>query len=973
MNGTSAKTSVVAPAPTPTYYPSSYSILSGNWYNLSWGYRKRIVVNHAQVQADLSAFAVLINLASDSNLASHTQSNGNDILFTSSNGVTKLSHEIEKFTSSTGALVAWVKVSSLLSSVDTDLYMYYGNPTCGSQQDAVNVWDTNFKGVWHLKEDPSGAAPQMKDSTKANNGTSGGTMTSGDQLACKINGGLDFDGSDDNINCGDINAVNEATALTVSAWVKCLDLTRDGMILAKDTFAANSELLFWRDETTATGGRTDTLSAEVGTGSADARYYGSTGLLNDNNWHFVVITYVGGSATGLRGYIDGVEDTAQSPVSTASVSALRNTTNPVYIGRSQGGSPYFTGDIDEVRISNTARTAAWISTEYSNQNSPSTFYSVCSQEENPRVSGTVPASVQTVDSDYFVVRSAGSATSTIGYNPSGYNLVGSTTLFSGTTNDLVSNNGVYMTLRSYASATSGQALYAHQETTMIGSTSYYQQSLTSADAGGTTLSASAGTTGRKLMGKFVYQLTGVSSISASTWTIYYRAYRSSFAVAAHGDVDILIRLSNDTVRATIATNVANSGAIGTSWGTVSGTYSWTAYTVVDQTDYLEIDYYIEVTTSASGASVYLRIDDNALPTTSQTRVTNIYLPSEYTSEVEFTGSSNTETWNQLVWSIDSAWTTGSVTVTIQLYNYTLSGYPASGHGYASYTSSSTANTDETKDQTIIINSTNFRDGSGNWKIKIKGVKTTTSRFDFKADWAEFKPTYYSEYTVSTEFLFSSMTKNTPTQLNFTIVSQYTVSSVSVTIQVWNYSSSPAAYVTSGQGYLTYTSSGSNETKTLSININPQFYTSNGNAKIKITGVKTTTVQYQQQINQIKLLYSYSSSPTYNYVLKAINNVTDAWKIRLKAYSQSNIGRLNNCTIYFRNASDGFSGQVYIVNGNYTQQTGPWYDLPASPAERYIAITVQANNSEVSYVNVYLEILIPNKTTYTQYVLTFEFT
>jgi len=117
----------------------------------------------------------------------------------------------------------------------------------------------------------------------------------------------------------------------------------------------------------------------------------------------------------------------------------------------------------------------------------------------------------------------------------------------------------------------------------------------------------------------------------------------------------------------------------------------------------------------------------------------------------------------------------------------------------------------------------------------------------------------------------------------------------------------------------------------------------------------------------------STLTNYDYVLKVVNNVSDLWKIRLKAYSQSNIGRLNNCTIYFHNASDGFSGQVYVVNGNYTQQTGSWYDLPASPAERYIAVTLQASNSEVSYVNVYLEILIHDKTTYAQYVLTFEFT
>jgi len=113
--------------------------------------------------------------------------------------------------------------------------------------------------------------------------------------------------------------------------------------------------------------------------------------------------------------------------------------------------------------------------------------------------------------------------------------------------------------------------------------------------------------------------------------------------------------------------------------------------------------------------------------------------------------------------------------------------------------------------------------------------------------------------------------------------------------------------------------------------------------------------------------------TYNYVLKITNQVFEAWKIRLKAYSQSNIGRLNNFTIYFRNASDGTSGQIYIVNGAYTQQTGPWYDLPVSPAERYIAVILQANSLEVSYVYIYLEILVPNKTTYAQYVITFEIT
>jgi hypothetical protein len=586
------------------------------------------------------------------------------------------------------------------------------------------------------------------------------------------------------------------------------------------------------------------------------------------------------------------------------------------------------------------------------------------------VSGTAPSSVQAVDTSYFVVRSAGTSTSTTAYNPSGYNLVGSTSFVSGTTAELTSNNAVYMTFRSYASATTAQTLYAHQETTIIGGTTYYLSRLNSSDQAGTELSADSGTTGRKSMGKLVYQLTGVSSIPASTWAIYFRAYKSHSQAAAHGDVDFLVRMSNGTIRSTIATHVANSGALDNSYSTVSGTYAWVAYTVASQTDYLEIDYYIEVTAAKSGL-VYLHIDNQALALADQTRAANIILPSEFTSEVEFTGSSNTQSWYQLVWTVDAAWTAASVTVTIQVYNYTLGGYSTSGNGYNSYTSSSTANTDETKTQTITINPTSFRDASGNWKTKVKGVKITTTQFDFKADWVEFKSSHYIEYTVSTEFLFSSMTENTPTELNFTVVSEYDIASVSVTIQVWNYSSS--AYVTSGEGYLTYTSSGTNETKFRLITTNPQFYTSTGNAKIKITGVLSTTTQYQQKSNQVKLVYSYSSSSNYNYVLKIVNQVSDTWKIRLKVYSQSNIGRLNNCTIYFRNSSDGTSRQIYIQNGAYVNQTGPWYDLPASPAERYIAITLVASIAGESCVYVYLEILIPDKTTYARYVLTFEIT
>jgi len=966
-NNTSAKVSVVA---------------SRNWLS-GWEKRVRIAIDNNDIDADLSNFPVLIYLSNSSSgrnnedisfVFDELQSNANrgKIAATTSDGVTQINVEIERWNSTREQAWLWVKVPSISSVADTYLYLYFDKTQpdntgyvgdTGSNA-AKNVWDSNFKGVWHLGETVGGSG-SIKDSTSnSNNGTTYGNPTLG--AAGPIDNAINFDGVDDYISIPNSASLQLTSSLTIEAWIK-LDSFGSGSevdaILRKGEANPNDYQLAGENQQLA-------LMIEEN----DDQGLNSVSSLSSTAWYYVTGTWNGSTR---KVYLNGSENGSGSKTG-----SITPDTRAIYIG-GRSGADLSDGIIDEVRASNTTRSAAWVRAGYeSERDDLLDFGSEELRSYYPAnyniltgnwISGTVPASVKTVDSSYFVVRSASSANSTSAYNASGYTLIGNTTLVSGAVGDLGSNDGVYMTFRSYASATSGQTLYAHQETTTIGGSSYYFQRPTSADAAGTTLSASAATTGRKLMGRFVHQLTGVSSIPASTWTIYYRVYRDSGGVAGHSDVDILVRMSNGTVRATIATNVANTPAdsIPTSWSTISGTYSWTAYTVVSQTDYLEIDYYIEVSNAQSGKSVYLRIDDNTLATTDQTRAANIILPSEFTSEVEFTSSSNNQTWSQLIRTVDSAWTTGSVSATIQLYNYTLGGYPTSGNGYESYTSSATANTDETKTQTITTNPTQFRNASGNWRIKVKGVKTTTTQFDFKADWVEFKSLQSTEFTASTDFYFSSTTTNTPTQLNFTVVSEYDIANVSVTIQVWNYSSS--AYVTSGQGYLTYSSSGTNETKLLSINTSPQLYTSNGNARIRVTGLLATITQYQQKANQVKLTYSYTSASNYNYVLKIINQVSDTWKIRLRAYSHSNIARLNNCTIYFRNSTDGTSRQIYIQNGAYTNQTGPWYDLPANPAERYMAVTLDASNSQVSYVYVYLEILIPNKTTYAQYVIAFEIT
>ena len=356
---------------------------SPSWYSCSWSYRKNITIQHSQVSGTQSNFPVLISLGSDPDLAAHARSDGYDILFTSSDGTTKLSHEIEKYAS--GALVAWVKVPTVTSSADTTIIMYYGYAGSPNQQDKNGVWDANYNAVWHLTEDPSGAAPQMLDSTSnAYHGTSAGTMTTSDQVTAKVNGGLDFDGSDDYLSTNYVQ--NGVTAYTIEAWIKT-STTSMQRVIVHDRGSGAGRSLTLSIGGTYPGG--PGVAGGVGYGvDSDSIYIGrySTTTVNNNNWHHLVGVWTAPAGTAIAPaqfsiYIDGTAAaTTDATVGTAPLSPLTGLGGTL-IGRHSPWNTYLLSIIDEVRISNTVRTADWIATEYNNQNSPSTFYSLGSQQQ----------------------------------------------------------------------------------------------------------------------------------------------------------------------------------------------------------------------------------------------------------------------------------------------------------------------------------------------------------------------------------------------------------------------------------------------------------------------------------------------------------------------------------------------------------------------------------------------------------------
>ena len=75
------------------------------WYDQNWGYRTKITIDHTKVgsatENELN-FPVLVSLSGLSNI----NVGGSDIRFTSSDGVTNLSREIEYYATSTGTLIS---------------------------------------------------------------------------------------------------------------------------------------------------------------------------------------------------------------------------------------------------------------------------------------------------------------------------------------------------------------------------------------------------------------------------------------------------------------------------------------------------------------------------------------------------------------------------------------------------------------------------------------------------------------------------------------------------------------------------------------------------------------------------------------------------------------------------------------------------------------------------------------------------
>ncbi|UCE73247.1 MAG: DUF2341 domain-containing protein [Methanomassiliicoccales archaeon] len=344
---------------------------TGDLYG-SWCNRKKITINSSKVTADLTNFPVLINLT-DSDLARRAQADGGDIMFIASDETTKYNHEIESFDSSTGELIAWVNITYLSSTTDTEFYMYYNNPAADNQWNVDGTWDADYVGVWHLNEDGDGDPDEFEDSSQFDNHGQGGSGTSGyvpSRTDAKVGYGQDFDGEDDHIDCGyDESLDMGGKQITLEAWINFEGYDPDHYIgIMSHAGWSEGYRMVIRD-----------VSNPVYFHLPEDSYWvASDNDLPTDSWVHVVAVYNGSK---MFVYVNGVKNSNEDD----KIDDIEKTANDFWIGHgdNQVGQTWsypWNGSIDEVRVSNFTRSADWIATEYNNQNDTSTFYNITDEE-----------------------------------------------------------------------------------------------------------------------------------------------------------------------------------------------------------------------------------------------------------------------------------------------------------------------------------------------------------------------------------------------------------------------------------------------------------------------------------------------------------------------------------------------------------------------------------------------------------------
>lgn len=346
----------------------------------------KITIGHAPFTTPLANFPVRIHLSDSCGIGGFSAENFFNILIsadnrykfsvTTSDQVTQCYVEIEPgYDFEAHELNLWVKVPFISHVQDTILYLFFDvNRTdntayvgeTGSTA-ARQVWDSSFKAVYHMAQDPS---VQVKDSTSNANHTDT-VNSSGMDFENLVDGPvgnafLSESGTD--LRCPLSTSLNITGDLTAEAVVYQTVPQTNTRVVAKSGMYEDTYQFNMRAQPYAATGVDTGAYPVYEQGSPEGAYYETVISVPDSPENYFTSKAIAGQLNAFN-YIASTVDTVSKILGitvnqskeTAPYTGTKSTATEAFsIGSRGGGHDYFLGIIDEIRISNVVRSDVWL-------------------------------------------------------------------------------------------------------------------------------------------------------------------------------------------------------------------------------------------------------------------------------------------------------------------------------------------------------------------------------------------------------------------------------------------------------------------------------------------------------------------------------------------------------------------------------------------------------------------------------------
>ncbi len=337
------------------------------WWNDEWNFRKELTLDlsasGANIAGSAAEVAVLVRLhLGNFGYFGDTKPDGADLRFVAGDDKTPLKFHVERYDVTNNLAFVWVKVPRLAGGGVEKIFLYYGNTNAPAGADAPGTYDTAQVLVYHFEGDGT-----PKDVTAY--GNNAGASTAAANPAALIGGGARLTGA------GSITVPSSASlrvlpdqGASFSTWLRIEVPQTDAYVL--EMADANRALVLGVE-----GAQVVVSLRAGGQPVASAR---SSDVLVAGQWHHLGMT---ASANRLALYVDGVE-VASTPGELAEIGGA------LTIGGSAAGGHFLTGEIDEVQVSNTARSLDWLQAAVRSQGleAPLVVYGNDAQKEGGDVS-----------------------------------------------------------------------------------------------------------------------------------------------------------------------------------------------------------------------------------------------------------------------------------------------------------------------------------------------------------------------------------------------------------------------------------------------------------------------------------------------------------------------------------------------------------------------------------------------------------